>query len=548
MNKIGKRILAMILAGTMVFSMAACGSNSTDTKSTAKSDTEATTKANDDTTEAAKNTSDTAATNGVDTSEAITITMLTLGNKPTNGRMEAALEKINELLSEKVNATLELVYIEWADWQTQYNLALAGGDTSYDLVATATDWLDAWPNTKKGAFMALSEDMLQTYAPQTYATVESWDDCIYEGEIYFIPEDNYNQYTNHGMFYRGDWADEAGIGVITSFEQLGEYFQYIADNKDGVTPWDVPGTIANGNGLANGYIQSTTDAIVIDGAQIGTSTIYHGTSADDPYTIYSPYMDGDGFEEFAVMMKEWADAGYWREDVLNFDGEMRELFYTGTSGADQHHSQTFYGEVKSTSGMDVKQEGSDARMFSFSLPSKNLVKTSITHGAMAVSNFSQNAERALMVYDLLRNDKEIYTYFNYGIEDVDYVMVDENTFDRPDGWDKTLDGLDINFWWGRNDNLEMINNQDWDGKADMIAEYDTYAIDYPYSKLVVDTSAVETQIAAMSDVCASWIPRIAFGKVDDPVAAVATFREEMIAAGYNEVLENFQSQMDDVYK
>jgi len=43
------------------------------------------------------------------------ITMLVLGDKPTNGHLEAMLEKLNERLTEEANATLDLFYIEWAD-------------------------------------------------------------------------------------------------------------------------------------------------------------------------------------------------------------------------------------------------------------------------------------------------------------------------------------------------------------------------------------------------------------------------------------------------
>lgn len=47
----------------------------------------------------------------------------------------------------------------------------------------------------------------------------------------------------------------------------------------------------------------------------------------------------------------------------------------------------------------------------------------------------------------------------------------------------------------------------------------------------------------MADVCAKYIPKIAFGKVDDPKATVAAFREELKAAGYQKVFDEVQSQL-----
>ena len=165
------------------------------------------------------------------------ITMLVLGDKPTNGRLDAMLDKLNERLVEKANAKLDLFYVEWADWQTQYNLQLLSGDDNVDLITTATDWLYAWENAKKGAFLPLSEDMLKENAPKTWEQVDAagdWDlTKLDDGQIYFIPEDAYTQWTNHGFFYRGDWAAQAGFpnGEITKFEDFTTYFQWIKTNK-----------------------------------------------------------------------------------------------------------------------------------------------------------------------------------------------------------------------------------------------------------------------------------------------------------------------------
>ena len=104
------------------------------------------------------------------------------------------------------------------------------------------------------------------------------------------------------------------------------------------------------------------------------------------------------WKDFAVMMDRWADKGFWREDVLNYEGETRELFYAGQSGADQHHTQTFVTGI--TNNMNEKQPGSDPKFYPFCATSENLVRDIVTHGACAVGANSDNAERALMVYDI----------------------------------------------------------------------------------------------------------------------------------------------------
>ena len=119
---------------------------------------------------------------------------------------------------------------------------------------------------------------------------------------------------------------------------------------------------------------------------------------------------------------------------------------------------------------------------------------------------------------------------------------------RPEGWDGATDSLDSNFWIGRRDEYDIDSISTYEGKQDMIDNYNSYAIDYPYGEFVVDTTNISVQISAMADVCANYVPRIAFGKVDDPKAEVEAFQSELKAAGYDEVFAEIQSQLDALYK
>ena len=470
--------------------------------------------------------------------------MLVLGDKPTNGRLEAMLEQLNKALTEKANAELKLTYVEWADWQTQYNVQLLSGDDSLDIITTATDWLYAWENTQKGAFMPLSEEMLKTYAPKTYEQVNAkgnWDICKYDNEIYLIPEDYYTQYTNHGLFYRGDWAKEAGLpdGTVSKFDDLTTYFKYVKENKDDVIPWDVPGK-NNTGGLLGGYIQSNTDYRVLIGCNVGNYEFWY-TKAGDA-TVSSPYMEDDAIYRAAELMKEWNEIGVWREDVLNFDGDTREELYAGTSGADQHHSQTYYSQIKPN--MDIKQPGSDAKMYSWGQENNNISKPLKTHGAAAISANSKHPERALMVYDLLRNDEECYRYINYGIEGTDYIITEDGKLAYPEGYDPSTDGLGANFWCGRNDDLELENSFIWSGTEDMIAGLNAIAYDYEYENLIIDKNAIEVEQSAIASVLSEYLPLLAYGKYDDPKEKIDEMRQKIKDAGYDNAKASLQKDLD----
>ncbi|MEL5990883.1 DUF3502 domain-containing protein [Microbacterium phosphatis] len=472
------------------------------------------------------------------------ITMLVLGDKPTNGRLEAMLDELNKNLVEQANAKLDLFYVEWADWQTQYNVQLLSGDSSIDLITTATDWLFAWENAEKGAFLPLTEEMLQENAPKTWEQVgadDHWDlTKLDDGQIYFIPEDNYTQWTNHGFMYRGDWAKEAGFenGEIEKFEDFTTYFQWVKDNKPEAYPWDV--SLTNEAALT-GYLQGHTDFQTIQQISAGINYPFQ-TTEDDPYTVTSWYMEGDALIEAAELAKEWNEIGVWREDALNYDGQTREEFYAGLTGADQHHTQTFVTQI--VDNMEKKQPGSDPKFFWWGKENGNYFRDIFTHGAMAVSANSQHPEKALQVYDLIRNDETDYMLLNFGIEGEDYVMDADGKLGYPEGYDSSTDALGSNFWAGRMDEYEPAKITDAPNKDEIYAALDADAKDYPYSTLIINKDMIDPTLAAMGGVLSEYIPQLQFGKFDDPAAAVAEMRQKLKDAGYEDARASIQADMD----
>lgn len=532
-----KKLMALIMTLILVLSLAACNGADTSTEP-AGNDTTSTTGSTESTD---SGSTEVEAAGDIDTSEHVKITYMITGNKPTNGRNEEMFAELNKILTEKVNAELEIYWIEWTDYLTNYNLTLASNDGSIDLVGTATDWLDAWPNAQKGAFLSLSDDMLATYAPQTYEQVSAdhWEMCQLDGEIYLLPEDNYAQWINHGFIYREDWMEEFGLDGIHSWGDLGEYLATVKEQKD-IIPWDVAGSSGIASTLAGGWTSSHTDNIFIDGLDV---PIFFG-SQSDYYTVEAPYMTDDSFIDFAKNMKAWSDAGYWREDCLNYSGDTREEFLDGITSVDQHHTETWYGNdyIK----MQERNPGAEIGFFWFGEEQDNLVKMSITHGATAIAAESKNPERALMVYDLIRNDEECYRLFNYGIEGIQYEIDANGYMVRPEGYNSDEDGIQTNFWWGRNDDLLLKDAQrNHEGYEALTAIYNDVAIDYPYGQFVPNTDMISPYLANMSNVYTTYMPIIAFGKVEDPEATVQEFRDAMMAAGYEEVLTELQKQMSE---
>ena len=194
----------------------------------------------------------------------------------------------------------------------------------------------------------------------------------------------------------------------------------------------------------------------------------------------------------------------------------------------------------------------ESGFFYFGEETGNVVALSITHGAMAVSAASKNPERALMVYDLLRNDEECYRLLCYGIEGVSYEINDEGLRTTPEGYNSDTDNINgmTNWWWGRNDDLEIRDaTRNWDAIDKLYSEYDSLKIDYPYGQFVPEVDDIQSKIDNINEVYTNYTKQISYGKYQGTAEEiVAEMQSALKQAGIEEVTAALQEQFDALYK
>ena len=472
------------------------------------------------------------------TEEPTTITYLTIGDKPTNGKTENVIKELNKILVKKVNAKLDIYYVGWDDYLNQYNSALRTAE-NIDLIGTSTDWLDAWPNVVDGNFLPMSKEMIRTFCPRTYFNVmeEQWNKCTYNGNIYFIPENEYTQWTNHGFIYRLDIARQAGIDCINNWNDLNDYMVYLTSNRQDMLAWDADGT----NVIPTlGYLTSVSEYVPI--YEISTYGLW-GIYGKQSKTIESPYYSGEDYINYARLMKKWDEMGVWRAG-LDGSGDNSDEFYSGYTALDEHHTQKYYTEIEPT--MEVRQPGAEIDFYWFGKDCGNLQRTSILHGAMAISARSKNPEKALMVYDELRNDPECYRLICYGIEGVQYVRTKDGRIEKPSGYNENRDSIVTNFWWGRRDELELSDKDyAWDEYYELIDDYDHVAIDYLWDGYNLQFEMGNEELSAVLAICDEYIPRIAYGQYScTPEEEVEEFRARLKEAGFENITNQIQKIVD----
>ena len=181
-----------------------------------------------------------------------------------------------------------------------------------------------------------------------------------------------------------------------------------------------------------------------------------------------------------------------------------------------------------------------------------MIALSITHGAMAVSAGSDNPERALMVYDLIRNDPECYDLFCYGIKGVSWDLDDNGLRITPEGFNadtQNINGM-TNYWWGRNDDLEIKDaTRNWDAIDKLYAEYDKIKIDYPYGQFVPDVDSIQGKIDNCNEQYTNYMKQISYGLYNGSAEdIVAEMQAALKTAGIEDVTAELQTQFDALYK
>ena len=129
-------------------------------------------------------TSGNSETGGLDTSKEVELVMYVISNEPAG--QATVDENFNKILKEKLNCSLKINWIGWAEYANKYPLLFSSGE-SFDM-AYCANWLNFSSLAKKGAFMNLDE-LWPKYAPDNYAkhSDTAKQQAIVDGSYYCVP-------------------------------------------------------------------------------------------------------------------------------------------------------------------------------------------------------------------------------------------------------------------------------------------------------------------------------------------------------------------------
>ncbi len=472
---------------------------------------------------------------GNDVSQPLTLIAYVLGDEPIDGKL--VYDEINKILKEKINATIEWKYLSWSEHGTKYPLLFTSQE-DFDLIFTAPAWAHYEEIVGMGGFEPITKEWLEKCAPNLLTIIPeaAWAQTLVSGVGYCVPAGEAELRSDVNAI-RGDLLEAAGMTDITSFEELTQFCNWVAEHQSetGVSPYG-----ASSGGLLYEYEERNELGLLL-----GLSydlMFYHKLEPDNLKVEY--LLDQPWFPDYCKHMKELYEAGWWSKDSLASQSTFQENFLQGKAA-------TFRWNVGSVTNFLREAEAAhpDWKVtFVDHQPNAYKQEEPYNNNDMAINAFSSKKDRALMALDVLYSDLQANRLLRYGIEGVHYTMVDDEHYARTAQNDRYVVNGNCPSWAIKNIafRLEEYNENPsvYILKEEELRKTWKALPYHPLTLFTFDTSAVTTQISMINALQAQYYTPLMCGMVDDVDAAIEALRSQLEMAGIRDVLEEAQRQAD----
>ncbi len=484
-------------------------------------------------TEAAEDAGEEAQAAAPDISEEVTLTMYLIGDRPVDN--DEVFAKINEKLKAEINATIDVKFMSWGEYEQKYPLIFASGE-DWDIIYTA-DWCFYNAQATKQGFWEITEEALAAYAPMTAETIypEAWEQAKVNGQVFMLPM-NYKEITSYVYMARGDLMDKYGIESVASLDEAEAYMDAIVANEPTLIPLDV-GSDYDKLFVFDRMWEKANWESEEKVAAVGTWQAMSSVSElDDSAEVKGNY-DQAQFQGVIERLKDWKDRGFWSRNAVVNTQNNTESFQAGKSAlalCNVNTAKSIYAQ------MSTEHPEWDIRVFDAQDGVPPVLNSYLANG-MSIFSKSRNPERALMALDYLRNDVEINNLFCYGIEGKHWeASGDHALVSLPDSANYAYDG---NCNWGvRNDASWRVVEGGIPGLEELNDAWKESARSRRYQAFVFDDSNVKNEIAAITEIFNTDYKLLGLGFTDDPEGDIAKLKEKMTAAGADTVYAEMQKQ------
>jgi len=521
MTKNVKRVLALLLALTMVFSLAACGTTPPAASSPAASSESASATAESTAAESA----------APDTSklEPYELTYYMISSNPSN-QDKVIEEAINKIIQPKFNATIDFVMVSFGDWEQKARVPLQAGE-KIDIFFTP-EWLGYMANINNTLLLPLNDpngvagDLINTYAAPTVKDLGAFVPAnIVNGFLYAVPT-NKELCVPGGLIWNKTYVEKYNIDInaIDTPEKLEPILAQFKKDEPDVFP-----LLSTGGWSAfDPFIQGFLNNMEPISAYIGKD----GESQDPKY-----YWDDPSTRARCLTMEKWYKAGYNNPDSYlttfnNIDVLNAGKFLVSTDFVLKG------GQVKANELMG--QSGNSELKLAEVQTSPSVIVTTHAGGSMlGIPITSKDPARAMMYINEMHQNTELLNTMAWGVAGVHYDLnADGNVVPKDkNGWSDSHGGM----WTLGNQFKQLITASEDPNKYKQMQDLTAQAWNHDTLGFRFIQTSVENEYAAIKNVSDTYSRSMRCG------VGVTENYDKMIAALKDAGVEKVMAEVEKQY-
>lgn len=434
---------------------------------------------------------------------------------------EKVESEINAYIEPKINATVDIEWLDMGDFQNQLNLKITSGEEIDVLPMFGTQLSTLY---SQEALLPLTELVAEYGQGIEEAVGSDYLKAGYiNGELYAIPCIQ-SFASQHSFLYRQDIADKYQLDFsnVKTLADLEPILAQLHESEPDMSlivsnnPSDPMLTSWSWDGLGDEY------GVIIDAANsLEVTNLY----------------ESEEYKELVTLMHDWYEKGYIQTDASTTADNMATLLGAGNAFGTLANS---YPGVRESESVNCGYELGEVVLV------EPLSKTSnVNNAVITVPSTAVNPEKAVEFINLLYTDPTLINLLYYGIEGEHYQVTDtENgVVDYVEGQDmmtcKYVNKLKIG-----NSLAGYVEATSPATLNDDMAAFNAEATKSKALGFSYDSGSVSNQLAALDTVSAKYRRGLECGSLD-PETELPKFIEELKSAGIDDVIAEKQAQLDE---
>lgn len=459
----------------------------------------------------------------LDTSETVQLEWYVIGTGDEPDK-DTVLSKVNDYLLKKINATINLNTINWADYDGKVNSMLAAGESA-DLVMTATWYANYRQNAQAGYFLEL-DDLLNRYGGGiAYAL---GDDALraarLNGKLYALPMNGAN-FHSYGLMLRTDLVTKYGIKTegYRSLQDFEPVFAKIKAEEPGIYP-----LLADSS--SSPYDLLDWDKLDVNDYDV-PGALYSNAGASNNRVVINDYTAPESVAMYKLM-RSFFQSGYVNPEAIETDS-----FY---SDIDTGKYFSFINVMEP--GMEVTMKGISGGYDWVQAPLTEPVMAGydVVNSMLAIPASSRNPERTMAFCELLYSDAFVINTIDYGVEGIHYTKASDSAIrvNSDAGYNPG------NGWKFGNELLTYLLEGEPSDKWAETQRMNDRAVRLDTLGFWFDNSRISTEITGCRGVIAKYKDLFYGSGSGDVDSTVAQFDSDLWDAGSTEIIAEMQRQYD----